>query len=133
MQIDREYLDKLSVKAQNCERLRMSSDLRTTVYDSSQRILNALEPGTILPIHRHRNTSETIIVLRGSLKEFYYNDKGEIIKEFLLQENGECIGVQIPIGQWHGIEVLESRTVIFEAKDGVYTPLTDEDILQNKL
>ena len=120
---------ELSAKAKECERLRMSSDLRTTVDDCSQRILNALEPGTVVPIHRHQNTAETVVVLRGSLKEFFYNDKGELVNEYLLQAGGECVGVQIPAGQWHGIEVLEPDTVIFEGKDGPYAPLTDEDIL----
>ena len=129
MKIDTNLLNQLSAQAKVCERLRMSYDLRTSVNDSSQRILNALEPDTIVPIHRHRNTSETIIVLRGSLKEFFYNDKGEVIDEFLLVAGSDCAALQIPSGQWHGIEVLESDTVIYEGKDGAYVPLSDEDIL----
>ena len=129
MQIDNKCLNDLSDRAKQCPRLRISCDLRTTVDDNSQRVLNALEPGTCVPIHRHRDTAETVIVLRGSLKEFFFNDNGEVTEEFLLQAGGECIGIQIPVGQWHSIEVLESGTVIFEGKDGAYAPLTDEDTL----
>lgn len=129
MRLDNQLFDKLTEQAKSCERLRMSYDLRTSVNDCSQRILNALEPNTIVPIHRHRNTSETIIVIRGSLKEFFYNDKGEIIDEFLLVAGSDCAALQIPLGQWHGIEALESGTVIYEGKDGAYVPLSGEDIL----
>lgn len=129
MKLDNQLFDQLSAQAKACERLRMNYDLRTSVNDGSQRILNALEPGTIVPIHRHRNTSETIIVIRGSLKEFFYNDKGEVVEEFLLVAGTDCAALQIPAGQWHGIEVPESGTVIFEGKDGAYAPLSEEDIL----
>lgn len=129
MRIDNKCLEELSNRAKQCQRLRICRDLRTTVNDNSQRVLNALEPGTCVPIHRHRDTAETVIVLRGSLKEFFYNDNGELIEEFLLQADGECIGIQIPVGQWHSIEVLESGTIIFEGKDGAYAPLAEEDTL----
>ena len=122
MKFDKKYLDELSNSAKESERLRMFVDLRTSVNDCSQRIINALEPGTFVPIHRHRGTSETVIVLRGSLKEVFYSERGEIINEFLLQVGGECVGVQIPPGQWHSIEVLEVGTIIFEGKDGEYAP-----------
>ena len=131
MKLDNQLFDQLTAQAKACERQRMSYDLRTSVNDSSQRILNALEPNTIVPIHRHRNTSETIIVIRGSLKEFFYNDEGEIINEFLLVAGSDCAALQIPAGQWHGIEVPESGTIIYEGKDGAYVPLSDEDILHN--
>ena len=129
MKLDNQLFDQLTAQAKACERQRMSYDLRTSISDSSQRILNALEPNTIVPIHRHRNTSETIIVIRGSLKEFFYNDEGEIINEFLLVAGSDCAALQIPAGQWHGIEVPESGTIIYEGKDGTYVPLSDEDIL----
>ena len=102
-------------------------------------MLNALEPGTIMPIHRHRNTSETMVMVRGKLIERFYNNKGEVVEERLMvplqfqisdSESQEiCSVVQIPLGQWHSLEVLESGTIIFEAKDGAYEPLGDEDIL----
>lgn len=107
----------------------MNFDLRTSGADNSQRMLNALEPGTPLPVHRHRFSTETVVVVRGSLKELFYNDRGEVTEEILLSAGGECPALQIPVGRWHGVEVLETGTVIFEAKDGVYLPLSEEDIL----
>ncbi len=139
MFIDTGFLDKLSRQAKESPRLRFAYDLRTTPKDNSQRMLNALEPGTIMPIHRHRNTSETMVMVRGKLIERFYDEKGNITEERLMV-NGEgfmvngsseesCSVVQIPAGQWHSLEVLESGTIIFEAKDGAYEPLGDEDIL----
>ena len=127
-----EMLDQLSAAAKESPRLRMSLDLRTSPQDQSQRILNALEPGTILPIHRHRGTAETVIIIRGSLREDFYNDQGEITDSFVLKSVGDIPLLQIPAGQWHSVECLESGTIIFEAKDGAYEPLADEDILRGK-
>ena len=127
-----EMLDQLSEAAKESPRLRMSLDLRTSPQDQSQRILNALEPGTILPIHRHRGTAETVILIRGSLREDFYNDQGEIMDSFVLKSGGDIPLLQIPAGQWHSVECLESGTIIFEAKDGAYEPLADEDILRGK-
>lgn len=139
MFFDKEFLDKLSKQAKQNPRLRQSYDLRTKPEDHSQRMLNALEPGTIMPIHRHKNTSETMVMVRGKLIERFYDEKGNITEERLMV-NGEgfmvngsseesCSVVQIPAGQWHSLEVLESGTIIFEAKDGAYEPLGEEDIL----
>lgn len=130
MRIDNDLLGALIAKAQESERLRMNLDLRTSAEDSSQRMLNALEPGTPLPIHRHRFSTETVVMVRGSLKEIFYNDEGEVTDTILMQAGGECPALQIPKGQWHTVEVMETGTIIFEAKDGAYTPLTDEDILR---
>lgn len=130
MRIDFNLLDQLSAQARACERLRMNLDLRTSAEDNSQRMLNALEPGTILPIHRHRFSSETVVMVRGSLKEIFYNDNGKVTDVILMEAGGECPALQIPKGQWHTIEVLEPGTVIFEAKDGAYVPLSDEDVLK---
>lgn len=129
MKIDKELLDSLTQKAKASERLRMNLDMRTSQDDNSQRMLNALEPGTILPIHRHRFSTETVIMVRGSLKEIFYNDNGKVTDIILMQAGGECSALQIPAGQWHKVEVLETGTVIFEAKDGAYAPLSDEDVL----
>lgn len=129
MKIDKELLDSLTQKAKASERLRMNLDMRTSQDDNSQRMLNALEPGTILPIHRHRFSTETVIMVRGSLKEIFYNDNGKVTDIILMQAGGECPALQIPAGQWHTVEVLETGTVIFEAKDGAYAPLSDEDVL----
>lgn len=130
MQITQETLDTLTAQAQASERLRQSMDLRTSPADTSQRILNAVEPGTIVPIHRHRSTSETVVIVRGRLIERFYDDAGKITAEVLMEVGGNCPVFQVPAGQWHSIEVLDSGTVILEAKDGPYTPLSDDDVLQ---
>ena len=129
MNITKELLDKLTVKAKESPRLRMNLDLRNSDSDSSQRMLNAIEPGSEIPIHRHQTTSETVVCLRGHLREIYYNDAGEVTEVINLAPNSDCVALNIPIGQWHTVEVLESGTVILEMKDGAYEPLGEEDIL----
>lgn len=128
MIIDQKFLDSLSAHAKANPRLRQSYDLRTTPDDKSQRMLNALEPGTIMPIHRHRNTSETMVMVRGKLIDRFYDDDGSITDEFVMEPCGQYAMVQINKGQWHSLEVLSSGTVIFEAKDGAYEPLSNIDI-----
>lgn len=129
MKIDSTLLDNLTAQAKANPRLRQSFDLRTTPDDNSQRMLNAMEPGTVMPIHRHRNTSETMIMVRGKLIERFYDDDGNLIDEFLMEPSGEYPMIQIEAGLWHSLEVLESGTIIFEAKDGKYMPLGEEDIM----
>lgn len=128
MIIDDNLLDRLTVQAKFSPRLRMNLDLRNSPKDNSQRMLNALEPGTMLPVHRHRHSSETVVVLRGKVKWLYYNDTGEIINTFIASPNSELIGLCIPMGQWHTLECLESGTVILECKDGEYVPVLEKDI-----
>lgn len=129
MKINRELLDNLTAQAKANPRLRQSFDLRTTAEDNSQRMLNAMESGTIMPIHRHRNTSETMVMVRGKLIERFYDDAGNLTDEFVMEPCGEYPMIQIEAGQWHSLEVLESGTVIFEAKDGRYMPLGEEDVM----
>lgn len=129
MKLSQDELNRLSEKAQHSERLRANLDLRTDVYDQSQRMLNALEPGTILPIHRHRNSTETLVMVRGRLKELLYDDEGHLTDSFVMEAGGKFTVLQIEKGQWHSLECLETGTVIFEAKDGIYAPLEAEDIL----
>ena len=129
MLLDKEVLDQLSKSASENPRLRASFDLRNTEKDHSQRMLNALQPGTILPIHRHPSTAETLIMVRGSVCQKFYNEKGEVTDTFVLKAGGECSALQIPAGQFHSLECLEPDTVIFEAKDGPYMPVSAEDIL----
>lgn len=97
----------------------------------AQRLLNALEPGTELPIHRHLHTAETYLVIRGKLRVLFYNDRKEMTESAELTPSANCYGIHIPAGQWHTLEVLESGTVIFEVKDGPYTPLTEENRLDS--
>ena len=129
MNIDKEILDRLTAEAKSCERLRMNFDLRTSADDKSQRMLNALEPGTKVPVHRHRSTAETVIIIRGKVKEILFDENGCVSEEVMMEVGGDCPVLQIPAGQWHTIESLESGTVIFEAKDGAFAPLSEEDIL----
>ena len=129
MKITQVLLDNLTTQAKSSPRLRMNLDLRNSPEDGSQRMLNAIEPGSPLPIHRHTKSSETVVILRGHLREVFYNDAGEVMEVIDLIPGGDCVAVNIPLGQWHSVEVLESGTVILECKDGKYEPLGEEDEL----
>ena len=130
MTIDKQILDELTAKAKASPRLRMNLDLRNSDADQSQRMLNAIEPGSPLPIHRHTKSSETVVCLRGHLREIFYNDRGEVTDVIDLAPASDCVAVNIPLGQWHSVEVLESGTVILETKDGQYEPLGEEDVMR---
>ena len=106
----------------------MNLDLRTSANDQSQRMLNALEPDTVLPIHRHMKSTEVVVVLRGRMDEIFYDDQGNETARHHLDPKQGVYGLSIPVGQWHGIEVFEP-TVILECKDGAYEPLSPEDVL----
>lgn len=130
MRIDNRLLDELTAQAKASPRLRMNLDLRNSPEDGSQRMLNALEPGTIVPIHRHQKSSETVVCLRGHVRELFFDELGRMCDEvFDLTPNGPTMALNIPAGQWHTVEVLEEGTVILEVKDGAYEPLGPEDIL----
>ena len=129
MQFNKHLLDELTAQAKASPRLRMNLDLRNTPADQSQRMLNALEPGTVMPIHRHRNTSETVVVLRGKVKWLYYNDEGELTDTILVEAGGDICGLSVPMGQWHSIECLESGSVILETKDGAWEAMREEDMM----
>lgn len=128
MIINNELLDEITAKAEASPRLRMNYNFHDSLDAKAQRLLNVLLPGTQLPVHRHTHTSETYVILRGKMFVVFYNDLGAQIERFLLDPKLGNYGVQIPKGQWHGIEVIEPST-IFEVKDGPYTPLDPEDIL----
>ena len=130
MLINKQLLDEVTAKAKTSERLRMNFNLHDSLEAKAQRLLNALEPGTVLPIHRHRNTAETYIVLRGSMKVLFYNDKKELTGESIIDPKQKEYGIHLPAGQWHTLEVLEPDTVLFEVKDGPYIPFSKEDILE---
>ena len=131
MKITQTLLDELTAKAKVNPRLRMNYDLRNSEADQSQRMLNAIEPGSPLPIHRHQKTSETVVCLRGRLVEEFYDELERRCTEAIeLSPNGPVVAVNIPAGQWHTVRSLESGTVIIEVKDGPYEPLRDEDILK---
>ena len=129
MKIDKVLLDHLTEEAKNSPRLRMNMDLRNSPEDGSQRMLNALEPGTVVPIHRHRFSSETVVCLRGHLRELLYDTSGENVTDIVeLAAGSDCCALNIPIGVWHTVEVLESGTVIMEVKDGSYMAMCPEDV-----
>lgn len=128
--ITQALLDKLTEQAKASPRLRMNMDLRNSADDKSQRMLNAIEPGSSLPIHRHMKSSETVVCLRGHLREVFYNDAGVVTEVIDLAPNSECVALNIPIGQWHTVEVLEPGTVILECKDGAYQPLSPDEIME---
>lgn len=131
MKITQALLDDLTAKAKVSPRLRMNMDLRDSAEDTSQRMLNAIEPGSPLPIHRHQNTSETVVCLRGRLVEEYYDELERICTERIeLSPNGPVVALNIPAGQWHTVHALESGTVILEMKNGKYEPISDVDMLK---
>ena len=129
--ITQSILDDLTAQAKASPRLRMNLDLRDSSEDTSQRMLNAIEPGSEVPIHRHQKTSETVVCLRGRLVEEFYDDLERICTERIeLSPGGPIVALNIPAGQWHTVRALESGTVILEVKDGPYEPLSPKDILE---
>lgn len=130
MVIDKELLDALTEEAKRSPRLRMNYDLRTSSADTSQRMLNAIEPGSVVPIHRHKRTSETVVVLRGRVVEEYYDDAGMCYERVEIASCSSVCALNIPAGTWHTLRSLESGTVILEMKDGTYEPIKPEDILE---
>lgn len=127
--IDEQLLENVSAQAMRSERLRMNHNFHDALDAGAQRLLNALEPGTEIPIHRHRHTAETYILLRGRIRVLYYDGEGQMSECCILDPLAGNYGIHIPAGQWHSLEVMESGSVIFEVKDGPYTPLGNEDIL----
>lgn len=143
MKIDKQLLDNLTAQAKESPRLRMNLDLRNSAEDSSQRMLNAIEPGSVVPIHRHQKTSETVVILRGRAVQYIYDEEGRQVEAVLLSPMaGECPvksdmteseagipAMQVEKGLWHALRSLESGTVILEMKDGAYEPISPADIL----
>lgn len=129
MVIDKTILDELTAKAKESPRLRMAMDLRNTPEDQSQRMLNALEPGTILPIHRHHGSSETIVILRGRIRWIFYDENGNETERVTLDANGEPRMLNVEKNRWHSLECLESGSVLYESKDGPYHPLEEDEIM----
>lgn len=124
MNIDLNLIKELWVQAEHSPRLRMNFDMRNSSEDTSQRMLNALLPGTPVPIHRHETTEESVICLCGKLEEIFYEEcEGEFkeVARYTLCPNEGKFGIQVPAGMWHSIHVIEP-SAIFEAKDGAYVP-----------
>ena len=128
MIIDNELLDKLTEQAKASPRLRMNYDLRNSAEDGSQRMLNAIEPGTVMPVHRHLKSSETVVCIRGHFEEYFYDDNGVLTDTIDMVPGGVVLNV--PIGMWHSLKCLESGTVLLECKDGKWEPLSPEDVME---
>ncbi len=128
MVIDKKILDKLSEQAKSSPRLRCNLDLRNSADDQSQRMLNALEPGTVMPIHRHKGSSEICICIRGHFEEYFYDENGNLTDTIDMVPGGVVLNIEKE--QWHSLKCLESGTVLFEAKDGPYQPLSSDEIME---
>lgn len=127
MIIDKAILDSLSEQAKTNSRLRQAMDLRNSSEDLSQRMLNALEPGTVMPIHRHKDTSETCVCIRGHFEEYFYDEEGRLTETIDMVPGGVVLNIEK--GQWHSLRCLESGTVLLEAKDGAYRPLGEDEVM----
>jgi len=130
--IDEAFLDKISGEAKSNPRLRMNYNLHDSLDAKAQRLLNAMQPGTVLPVHRHVHTAETYFLLRGRIEVLFYNDRKELSETFEISSEAKQYGIHIPAGEWHTVNVLEPDTVIFEVKDGPYTPLSEENVMKMK-
>lgn len=130
MIITSQLLDTISTQAKESPRLRMNYNLHETLDAKVQRLFNAMEPGTVIPIQRHQDTAETLMLVRGKMKVVLYDDNKNVIEEAILSHELGNYGVHIPIGVWHCVEILESATVMFEVKEGPYAPLAQEDIME---
>ena len=130
MIIDRNVLDELTAKAKENPRLRMALDLRNSPEDLSQRMLNALEPGTVMPIHRHHWSSETVVILRGKVRWMFYDENGVETESVLLDADGDVRCINVERDRWHSLECLQSGTVLLECKDGAYAPLAEDEVME---
>ena len=127
MIIDKSLLDTLTAQAKASPRLRCNFDLRNSPEDNSQRMLNAIEPGTEMPIHCHLGSSETCVCVRGHFEEYFYDDHGNLTVTIDMVPGGVVLNIEK--GQWHSLKCLESGTVLLESKDGPWQPLSEEEIL----
>ena len=132
MRINSVILDELSAKAKENPRLRQSMDLRNSPEDLSQRMLNALEPGTIMPIHRHHASSETVVILRGRIRWIFYDENGNETERVVLDAEDNLRMLNVEKDRWHSLECLESGSVLYESKDGPYHPLKEDEVFEHE-
>ena len=130
MVIDKELLDQVSAQAKESSRLRMNYNFHQSLDEKCHRFLNAVEPGTEVPIHRHPTKDETFVLLRGRVRVTTHNDDGSIIEDVVLSQESGNYGVDIPKNVWHKLESLESGSVIFECKEGPFVPHEEDGILE---
>lgn len=129
MIITKEILDELTAKAKENPRLRCNLDMRNSAEDQSQRMLNALEPGTVMPIHRHHDSSETVVIVRGKIQWVFYNENGNETERVVLDADGDPRMLNVEKDRWHSLVCLESGSVLYESKDGPYHPLEEDEIM----
>ena len=128
--INKQLLDDVSRQAQKADRLRMNYNFHQSLEDKCHRFLNAVEPGTVVPIHKHPTKDESFVILRGKVRVTTHNDDGSIIEDVVLSQESDNYGVDIPKNVWHKLESLESGSVIFECKEGPFVPHEEEGILE---
>ena len=116
----------MSRQAKLSPRLRMNYNFHQSLDEKCHRFLNAVEPGTMMPIHRHKNTSETCVCIRGHFEEYFYDSEGRLTDTIDMVPGGVVLNIEK--GQWHSLKCLESGTVLFEAKDGPYHPLEEDEV-----
>lgn len=130
MLLNEDIITRVTQRAQASTRLRMNYNLHESFEDSVQRMFNALEPGTEIPVARHPNSNETLIVVRGRLRVLIYDDNKNVIEDVIIAPNTDNIGYHIPKGTWHTVQSLEYGTVCFETSEGPYEPVAEENILK---
>lgn len=130
MVVDKKTLDELTEQAKTSPRLRMAKDLRNSPEDLSQRMLNALEPGTVMPIHRHHQSSETVVIVRGKIRWIFFDDEGRETERVVLDADGDLRMLIVEKERWHTLESLISGSVLFGSKEGPYHPLEDDEIFE---
>lgn len=130
MVITQALLDDLTAKAKENPRLRQSMDLRNSPEDLSQRMLNALEPGTVMPIHRHHASSETVVLLRGKIQWVFYDDNGNVTERVTLDADGDLRMINVERDRWHSLVCLEENSVLYESKNGAYQPLEEDEVME---
>ena len=129
MIIDKQLLDQVSEQAKESPRLRMNHNFHQSLEDKCHRFLNAVEPGTVVPIHRHPTKEESFVILRGKVRVTTHDDEGSIIEDVVLSQESGNYGVDIPKNVWHKLEALESGSVIFECKEGPFVEHEEEGVL----
>lgn len=129
MIIDKILLDNVSEQAKESPRLRMNFNFHQSLDEKCHRFLNAVEPETEVPIHKHPTKDETFVILRGKVRVTIHNDDGSIIEDYVLCPDEGRHGVNITKGVWHKLECLEENSVIFECKEGPFVPHEEDGIL----